>query len=1215
MKNLFTLFIACMLSITAMAQVITSGLVAYYPFNGNANDMSGNGNNGIVRGATLTTDRFGSTNSAYSFNGTSSSIVIPNSSSFNFSSDKITISFWMKTTNYPSGSGIYNLISKYSGTGTTTSGFIIYLWNSNLAYQYADATTTGGWGLVQVPYSNLPTVGTWFHVAVTTNTGFDKLYINGILVDSNSTQNNFDIGSVTDSLMLGAGPYQNPGLYYNGNLDDIRIYDRALNKSEITALYNETPCYAPTPSTNNVTLSNPGTATLTATGGTNYKWYNVATGGTVLGTSASFTTPVVNTCDTFWVSNTTTCESNRVPAIVSVVNLSTGLVAMYPFNGNANDMSGNGNNGVVTGATLTTDRFGNPNSAYYFPGSNSVITVPNNSSLNALPLSVNVWFKTNQTGPGAGYTFLQKYYWSSNNGWTAGFLTSTGVLQGTYAANSSSNEVVANSTRAVNDNNWHMATYVFSLINEQLYLDDTLVATVNWTGTAGASTSTRDMLIGKVDDPTNYWYLGYIDDISIYNRTLSSAEVQALYTGVVPTSCPTLAPVTTNASRCGAGSVTLTATGGTQYLWYNASSGGSIVNIGATYSTPSLSTTTTYYVSNFDSCESVRVPAVAYINNIDVNAGANQTISCGDSVLLNPTVTYSGTGTLAYNWSPTTDVISPTTLATYVKPSSTTTYTIQVTDGVCTSYGSTTITVNPASFGVAFTTNTQILYTPPFAFQFNNTTANLSDYNFTWYFGDGASEQSNNATVFHQYAQNGTYNITLVATSIATGCTETLYKSGYLYCAGGTACTQTCSITPTGPVSGCAGTSIVFTCNTVAGGTYQWNYNGAIISGDSTTTYTANASGNYSATIILSGCPVTSNVVTVTLNNPPAVPVITSKGSLIYCGGGKDTLTTTGGASSYLWSNGASTQSIVVTASGNYTVQVSDANGCKSQSAPYLVGASPLANPDICIVGVDSITGHNVVIWNKAVSTAINHYNVYSQGNVGNVFDLIGSVPYSSMSTFIDTGSYPAEQAYMYKLSAVDTCGAESALSSYHETIHLSINQGMGTTYNLLWNYYVGFTVPSYNIYRGTSPSNMTLIKTLASTLNSYTDLTPPAGYVYYQIEAVNPNPCNPTARVRNSSNSSSSRSNIATNNVTLGVHNYTNNSVNEIKVYPNPVTDILQIQTALQIKSIDVLDITGRLIYTTTAKTIDCSSFASGVYFIKATTSEGAVVKKFIKE
>ncbi len=72
---------------------------------------------------------------------------------------------------------------------------------------------------------------------------------------------------------------------------------------------------------------------------------------------------------------------------------------------------------------------------------------------------------------------------------------------------------------------------------------------------------------------------------------------------------------------------------------------------------------------------------------------------------------------------------------------------------------------------------------------------------------------------------------------------------------------------------------------------------------------------------------------------------------------------------------------------------------------------------------------------------------------------------------------------------------------------------------------------------------------------------------------------------------------------------------VSAISVYPNPATDNLQIQTALPIKEIEITDITGRLLYTTTAKTINCSSFASGVYFIKATTSEGAVVKKFIKE
>jgi hypothetical protein len=71
----------------------------------------------------------------------------------------------------------------------------------------------------------------------------------------------------------------------------------------------------------------------------------------------------------------------------------------------------------------------------------------------------------------------------------------------------------------------------------------------------------------------------------------------------------------------------------------------------------------------------------------------------------------------------------------------------------------------------------------------------------------------------------------------------------------------------------------------------------------------------------------------------------------------------------------------------------------------------------------------------------------------------------------------------------------------------------------------------------------------------------------------------------------------------------------NSIAVFPNPVTDILQIQTDIPIKNIEVTDIAGRLLYTTNAKIINCSSFASGVYFIRATTVNGVVVKRFIKE
>jgi len=68
--------------------------------------------------------------------------------------------------------------------------------------------------------------------------------------------------------------------------------------------------------------------------------------------------------------------------ILGLASLTDGLVAYYPFNGNANDESGNGNDGTVTGAALTADRFGNPNSAYSFDGINDIIEVSHSSSLN-----------------------------------------------------------------------------------------------------------------------------------------------------------------------------------------------------------------------------------------------------------------------------------------------------------------------------------------------------------------------------------------------------------------------------------------------------------------------------------------------------------------------------------------------------------------------------------------------------------------------------------------------------------------------------------------------------------------------------------------------------------------------------------------------------------------------------------------------------------------
>ena len=87
-----------------------------------------------------------------------------------------------------------------------------------------------------------------------------------------------------------------------------------------------------------------------------------------------------------------------------------------------------------------------------------------------------------------------------------------------------------------------------------------------------------------------------------------------------------------------------------------------------------------------------------------------------------------------------------------------------------------------------------------------------------------------------------------------------------------------------------------------------------------------------------------------------------------------------------------------------------------------------------------------------------------------------------------------------------------------------------------------------------------------------------------------------------------------------LGANNFIITGDKEIKnnvsfsVFPNPVTDNFQIQTSLQIKNIEITDITGRIICITTNKVINCSSFAKGIYFVKVQTEKGEAVEKFIK-
>ena len=225
-----------------------------------------------------------------------------------------------------------------------------------------------------------------------------------------------------------------------------------------------------------------------------------------------------------------------------------GLVGWWPFNGNANDESGNGNHGTVTGATLTADRNGVANKAYNFDVSHwswgsggDIIFIPYNSSFNTDKISVSVWVKRTTNGTqNQGLTILNRYQYgySSPNGQTWGigvdqnssFNIKTAVIQ---ASNANDQAVIENVGPVMNINLWYQIIFTFDGVDLKQYVNGVLTDidqksgfTLNKLGNSGIS-------IGVSDQANGRWgpFGGQIDDIAIYNRALSQQEISALYTG------------------------------------------------------------------------------------------------------------------------------------------------------------------------------------------------------------------------------------------------------------------------------------------------------------------------------------------------------------------------------------------------------------------------------------------------------------------------------------------------------------------------------------------------------------------------------------------------------------------------------------------------------------------------------------------------------------
>ncbi len=402
------------------------GPVAFYPFTGNANDASGNGNNGTVTGATLSIDKLGNANQAYSFDGTD---YISCGSGTSFQNiTNLTVAAWVKTTN----SGSYMSICSRDEDGFGRQWQFVR--NDFNQVHFSTCSAVGVWD--SSSSATIINDGYWhFVVGARTNDSI-KLYVDGVKKGGKRLAN--PMATVTNCDVMIGSTRDNTSNNWVGSIDEVRIYNRAISVTEVDSLFN-------------------------------------------------------------------------------LMKGPNGPIAYYPFNGNANDLSGNGNNATVYSATLTTDRFGNSNSAYNFDGSLSYIDAGRIDGIFG-NYSIAGWFKTTEQLNNKGIVSIDDVILLEHN------LTRTTDTSGFRYVNFSS-ELWTN--LELNDGQWHMFTATKSADSVKLYIDDSLVAKK---ADASYPTYFGWTLFGKRDRvSTAYMFKGDLDDIRITNYPMSAQEVDSLY--------------------------------------------------------------------------------------------------------------------------------------------------------------------------------------------------------------------------------------------------------------------------------------------------------------------------------------------------------------------------------------------------------------------------------------------------------------------------------------------------------------------------------------------------------------------------------------------------------------------------------------------------------------------------------------------------------------
>lgn len=215
----------------------------------------------------------------------------------------------------------------------------------------------------------------------------------------------------------------------------------------------------------------------------------------------------------------------------SQVDLTSNLKVCMPFTGNANDQSGSSNNGTVSGATLTSDRFNNANSAYQFNGTSNYISVPNFAAIApSNELTISMWAKSDLTTSNCLFMLSPDDPADRCVGCAQYSNAGSTMMIWDYGSISGNGRTTAPSIPA-DLSGWHHYVYIVSQSGnqKQMYLDGVVKSNVAYAGTC--NNKNLPLYIGAGNDGGqggNIRFRGKIDDVCIYNRALTASEVSAL---------------------------------------------------------------------------------------------------------------------------------------------------------------------------------------------------------------------------------------------------------------------------------------------------------------------------------------------------------------------------------------------------------------------------------------------------------------------------------------------------------------------------------------------------------------------------------------------------------------------------------------------------------------------------------------------------------------